>query len=889
MKQKNCKGITLIALVITIIVILIIISIVIKLTIGTDGIISRTKRAKLDQEIGEIREKVILYAINEGIWPLVEDDDINTTIESVSLESNVFPESFIGFKEFDITKVNTLYKTINESEDNPYENQNQNQKFYIIDLEKIGLKEKYNIGSKQNGENDVFILCENTKNVYYSKGEQIGSQIYHGTTKQEEYKNTQVLFPITEPGIYKMTINAGKRAIWISLIEEGLSIPEGAKIEYSFETSEDRENWSNSVDKISSTENSQYLRVTLNLIPNELGKSPTIQSARIRFKILGEEQIISIEKGDNIEEIEDEKGVIYKLKPEKLTGEVTQTIELQEEMKIGNIQIPVKLKADEQYGNNIEDETTSVKSKIYVSKNGVDWTEYQENDENKYKYVKVISKLSRNNISDISPSVGKISINAKIQSGNITKDWIITRTEYYDADASDIGTWVSLKTEEEIPNGTKIKYSFTKSNDGINWTTYNENIMENGDSRYIKVKIEYQKASIEIKEEAKLIDIMLNFKIGDKIKGTGRIAATSKENSSALGVIRSREIKDGIYELDINNEKYNIEIYNFYDNVEYIQSPILGDTISDKTMLVLKYHKDLTINEGVKITPQVRKKGMLISVTGTLENKGEISMTARGAISVGQDVYLWKNEDNTYEYVPAIGAVGGASITKTGNNDSSGNNGIAGINRQSGGGATGAINMWRKTTGTTIVYAGATGTSYSGGSGSGGAATHTDLTTKYYGGAPGANGGAGGNGVAIQYSTGSGYYIFGGGGAGNSSGVGKYSYNRNYNLNYGSFKGKEGTGGLLIINANKIINNGSITSNGSNGGGTSVNYSKQAIACGGGSGGGSINIFYQEQYINNGTVNSAGGVGGTVGIKGGTGGTGSITTGNISTGTFIND
>ena len=47
-------------------------------------------------------------------------------------------------------------------------------------------------------------------------------------------------------------------------------------------------------------------------------------------------------------------------------------------------------------------------------------------------------------------------------------------------------------------------------------------------------------------------------------------------------------------------------------------------------------------------------KGMIVYCTGTLENNGDISMTCRGAYAKGQNVYLYKNSNNTYEFVPAI-------------------------------------------------------------------------------------------------------------------------------------------------------------------------------------------------------------------------------------------
>jgi hypothetical protein len=44
---------------------------------------------------------------------------------------------------------------------------------------------------------------------------------------------------------------------------------------------------------------------------------------------------------------------------------------------------------------------------------------------------------------------------------------------------------------------------------------------------------------------------------------------------------------------------------------------------------------------------------MYVCVLGTLTNNGEINMTGKGADAEGQDVYLLKNEDDSWEYVPA--------------------------------------------------------------------------------------------------------------------------------------------------------------------------------------------------------------------------------------------
>ena len=58
---------------------------------------------------------------------------------------------------------------------------------------------------------------------------------------------------------------------------------------------------------------------------------------------------------------------------------------------------------------------------------------------------------------------------------------------------------------------------------------------------------------------------------------------------------------------------------------------------------------------------------------------GTISMTARGAKAEGQNVYLWKNLDGSYEYVPAVGATGASGVNFQQHYGKKGN---SGTNRQ---------------------------------------------------------------------------------------------------------------------------------------------------------------------------------------------------------------
>lgn len=327
-------------------------------------------------------------------------------------------------------------------------------------------------------------------------------------------------------------------------------------------------------------------------------------------------------------------------------------------------------------------------------------------------------------------------------------------------------------------------------------------------------------------------------------------------SNSLLSTAKNGIKTAGYYRVKIKDEEYKVHAYVENANTVLENNTVFGDaedvaTASEyaKNMVVVKVNGDLTINSGVTLTAYNTvyggPKGMLLYTTGTLTNNGTISMTARGAKAVGQNVYLWQNKDASYEYVPAVGETGGAISSPSGYNK-----GEDGNNRKTGGGASGQAGG-----GYGISGAGSAGTSYSGGSGGGGSyRTWTYSSGQGSSGQP--NGGQGGYGSRATGSGTSG----GSGGAGNPSGLG---YGDGYQ------NGQNGTGGLLMMHANNFLNNGKIDSNGSNGGLTVMN--------GGGSGGGSINIFFEENIIK-GTISA---------IGGNWAGAGSISIGNISTGTYV--
>lgn len=332
--------------------------------------------------------------------------------------------------------------------------------------------------------------------------------------------------------------------------------------------------------------------------------------------------------------------------------------------------------------------------------------------------------------------------------------------------------------------------------------------------------------------------------------------------AKTLYELLKQNISDGIYiyHCTTNNIEIEFQIINYNDNVVLSNTnTTFGNTTADSQMLILKFHKNLTINSGITLIPQVRKKGMIIYVAGTLINNGKISMTARGASAVGQDVYLYNDE-----YVPAIGSNGGKGVKGQVN----GNVGINGTKRSTGGGGAGA-SMRANTTGGN----GGSGTSYSGGTGGGGASSALDTGMAGYSGSN--TGGAGG--VALGRRTSSTMYAASGG-VGNPSGKdaapnsgANITVTGNVNSNSPS-----GTGGLLVIFTSVLENHGTIESNGI--GSTYPKGYNNGVACSGGSsGGGSINIFLSN-CISKGTLTATGGKSTIVsGCTGGNGGNGSIT------------
>ncbi len=175
------------------------------------------------------------------------------------------------------------------------------------------------------------------------------------------------------------------------------------------------------------------------------------------------------------------------------------------------------------------------------------------------------------------------------------------------------------------------------------------------------------------------------------------------EAESLLDAMQKYDFEEENFKILANEELYPIHMYQFKESQVWDEDKIFGteaDVANNendaKNMLVVKVNGDLTIENDVKVTAFANDyggpKGMLIYCTGKLTNYGEISMTARGAKAEGQDVFLLKNTDGSYEYVPESGAVGGNAVGATTPNEGGktnrveGNPGETGTERRTGGG-----------------------------------------------------------------------------------------------------------------------------------------------------------------------------------------------------------
>lgn len=165
---KNSNGITLVSLVITIAVMIIIASITVSTSMDRFEI---NNLNKMINDIEFLKEKVSNYYLKYNELPVVKDTD-NNSIE---------------------------YTNINFSVDT-----DDNEKYYIIDLEAMG-DIALNYGKEGfenlNSSDDVYIINEETHNIYYVKGIEWNEEYHHFISDSNGANDEEDTIPPSNPQI----------------------------------------------------------------------------------------------------------------------------------------------------------------------------------------------------------------------------------------------------------------------------------------------------------------------------------------------------------------------------------------------------------------------------------------------------------------------------------------------------------------------------------------------------------------------------------------------------------------------------------------------------------------------------------------------------------------
>ncbi len=259
----------------------------------------------------------------------------------------------------------------------------------------------------------------------------------------------------------------------------------------------------------------------------------------------------------------------------------------------------------------------------------------------------------------------------------------------------------SIVAETETQKALTVNYkeeSTTrqyKIGEATNWTNYTNTIRLDDYQMLETLGQESKETNIYLRQIDQMgYEIITKVKYEINDNAIYKQEDTVVEGESILACVENNNLESGNYIFRVTGStsegatetiEYPIELYNYNEDANYITNNTnviagkpytgMGKLSAEKRMLILKYNGDLTINSGATITPTgtneningatylCTKKGMLIYCAGTLTNNGTITMTAKGTVNqAGENVYLYKNADNTYEYVPAVGANGGAGV-----------------------------------------------------------------------------------------------------------------------------------------------------------------------------------------------------------------------------------
>ncbi len=240
--------------------------------------------------------------------------------------------------------------------------------------------------------------------------------------------------------------------------------------------------------------------------------------------------------------------------------------------------------------------------------------------------------------------------------------------------------------EIEFPENENVTnyYSVGKNE---NWIEYTQNFE-------VELAIEQETNETEEKE----IKTKSEFKTGKTIQRKNKTGYIANGNGLLYKV--AYEITESqIYNIKVKEKTYSIHAYVYNEDTVLNENKVFGDAADAGTnMVVVKVNGNLTIEKGtisgVKDSTKGGPKGLFIYCTGTLTNNGTISMSQNGANSDGENVYLCKNSNKEYEYIPSSGASGGSG-GKNISGSMAGKAGGNGIKRSCGGGGRRCNLCWR--------------------------------------------------------------------------------------------------------------------------------------------------------------------------------------------------
>ncbi len=337
------------------------------------------------------------------------------------------------------------------------------------------------------------------------------------------------------------------------------------------------------------------------------------------------------------------------------------------------------------------------------------------NDENE-KIKSIQYPGEENNVININNEEGrqKVAIDYEIENGKEDNTFRVTTTSgevvekrtiytiHYDVNGEDASISNGSKTELK---GRNTELNEIPTREGYIFFGWSKNI-DSKIPEYRNEKYIYQKGDEDITLYAIWIEKIAANSI---IEGIEQISETAYKSINVNNETYSTNaiVYDGDLVLDgstqVSGAMLSNNIYEFGDKTE----DVANASKDAKNMVIFKVKGNLTIKQGITLTACKNDmgyggpKGLFIYCTGTLINDGTISMTARGARAEGQNVYLFKNTNGSYEYVPDVGCLGGdmgiisnQGITLEGDGDhrdgSNGQNAGEG-SRKTGGGGSGKV------------------------------------------------------------------------------------------------------------------------------------------------------------------------------------------------------